>query len=55
LGLILNSQPVILKFDGGGDTCGEIGKELVVSRASILKDFDDLIECGLIASEKENG
>jgi biotin operon repressor len=52
LGLILNESTVVLQIAGGYDkTCTEIGKELGVSRARILKEFDELIQLDLITSE----
>ena len=55
LGLILDTHQSYLQFAGGYDkTCGEIGKELGVSRARILKEFDELIKLDLITSKKGN-
>ena len=40
LGLILDTPLVVLKYAGGYDkTCGEIGKELGVSRAHVLREL----------------
>jgi len=56
LGLILDTPTALLKFNGGYDkTCGEIGKELGVSRAIILKEFDKLVQLGLITAKKGDG
>ena len=56
LGLVLDESPVVMQFAGGYDkTCGEIGKLLGVSRARILKEFDNLIKRDLITSKKGNG
>lgn len=53
LGLILETTPLELQMVGGYDkTCGEIGGELGVSRVIILKEFDELMELGLITSKK---
>jgi hypothetical protein len=52
LGLILETTPLELQMVGGYDkNCGEIGKELGVSRVIILKEFDELMELGLITSK----
>ena len=56
LGLILNEDPTVISWTGGYDnTCGEIGKQLGVSRARILKEFEGLIKHDLITSKKGNG
>jgi biotin operon repressor len=56
LGLILDTPPLVLQYAGGCDkTCTEIGKELGKLRAVILKEFDELIEHGLITSKKGDG
>jgi DNA-binding MarR family transcriptional regulator len=56
LGLILNESPVVMKMAGGYEkTCGEIGKLLGVSRARILKEFDELLGHDLITSKKGDG
>ena len=46
----------MMQYNEGYDkTCGEIGKELGKPRAHILKEFNELIEQGLITSKKGRG
>ena len=56
LGLILDISLIELQYAGGYDkTCGEIGKLLGVSRARILKEFDNMIKHDLITSMHGDG
>jgi len=55
LGLILDIPPIELQFIGGYDkTCGEIAKELGISRAIILREFDELLKLDLITTKVIN-
>ena len=52
LGSMLNEPPIVFQIAGGSDkTCGEIGKELGVSRAKIKVEVELLVEQGMITSE----
>lgn len=52
LGLIMNINPIVLQYAGGySNTCGDIGKELGVSRQRVLNEVNLLLEMGYITSE----
>ena len=56
MGLILNESPVIMKIAGGYlKTCGEMGKEIGLSRDKVRAALDDLVVKEYVVTEFGRG
>jgi len=52
MGLILNESPVIMKLAGGyNKTCGEMGKEIGLSRDKVRAALDGLVDGGYVVTD----
>lgn len=52
IGLIINESPIVMRFNDGYDkTCGEIGKELGLSRSKVRVALDEMVIKGYVSTE----